>query len=649
MKKINSFVVLCILLLVVLISCKKDDETDIAVDFILAPENVYLNDFDTAVLYLSTKPAREVKWQAAGYPEWIELQPSSGTINSDIEEIIIISHISGLNQGYHFGNIEIISNSAGKGVSMIELVVGANPIGSVSPTNLEFATDIDTLNIEIENTGIGYLEWEVTSTEDWLNFEPSSGTVPNDNIRTIQCIVDRSNKEIGDYVADIVIQSNSVSQIPDISASMYVPELASIGFSIDTLDFGFFHNELFFEVINTGNISYDWELSITEGYLSSGLSSGHLNPAESVQVTISADRDGLDPNQYLSSIQFSNNKGVEVGLPVVLSKYNEEKWLFDGRVIDAEFDRAHNVIIAVTENPYSLLKLDPETESIEEIQLNLLPWSVSINPEGTHAVVGHDANVTYVDLLSMTTIEVFSVSEKAFDIVLAPNNFAYIFPSSGQWTDILCLNLDNGNTSPSSGFSLRHRTKAKLHPSGNYIYGADTDSSPSDFEKYDIRDGIADYMYDSPYHGDFSFGGNIWISDDGNRLIARSRNVFISTTNQNTDMTYNGQLLGDSYLVTADHSSAANRIFTIEQSENYYDSYPTNEVKIYEAEFLNYIDSILLPGFLVPDDNGEATVHDSEGHFGFFNNSGSKFYVLVKAREGSNLLNDWAVATIDVN
>ncbi|RLD41820.1 MAG: hypothetical protein DRI89_08825 [Bacteroidetes bacterium] len=77
-------------------------------------------------------------------------------------------------------------------------------------------------------------------------------------------------------------------------------------------------------------------------------------------------------------------------------------------------------------------------------------------------------------------------------------------------------------------------------------------------------------------------------------------------------------------------------------------NYPSNKVKIYDAEYLNYEDSTLLPGFLIPDDNDEFSIHESEGHFGFFNSSGTQFHVLVKARNGSGLINGWAVVTVDV-
>ena len=75
-----------------------------------------------------------------------------------------------------------------------------------------------------------------------------------------------------------------------------------------------------------------------------------------------------------------------------------------------------------------------------------------------------------------------------------------------------------------------------LHPSGDYIYGADQGIFPSDIEKYDIRSGNLIYLYDSPYHGDYAMGGNLWISEDGLRIFTALGNVFRSSVNQDTDM-----------------------------------------------------------------------------------------------------------------
>lgn len=647
-KLLFYFIVVSIAFILIEGGCKQEDPAPVVVEFVLSPETLFLNDSDTAILYLSSQPSAQVDWQATAYKDWIELQPSSGTIQNNIQEVKVIAHTSEMETGDYFSEIEFISDGAGKGISAVYLTVGADPKGKVTPESLVFSEGIDVLELQIENLGFGYLNWELFASESWLQLQPSSGTTSKYQPATILAIVNRGDMPVGDYTAEVSIQSNSNESIENIDINMTVPEIATIGFDTDTVNFGYFKEGIQLEVSNTGNVGYDWELSISEDYINSNSTSGYLDPGESTQLSLTANRTSLEPDSYISNLQFSNTKGFEVELPTVVNKYNEEKWLIEGRIIDAEYDRTNDLIIAVTESPYRLLKLNPQNESVEEVSLNLLPNAVSVLPDGTQAVVGHDGKVTHIDLISMTSVEVFDVPDITYDIVIAPNNYAYVFPATGQWTEIKCLNLANGQVTASDGYSIRHRTKAKLHPSGDYIYGADTDSSPSDFEKYDIRSGTAVLMYDSPYHGDYSFGGNIWIADDGLRLFAKSRNVFFSSTNQSTDMTYNGSLSGENSFKTLDHSSAANRICAIGYAGDYWDDFPSNEVSFYDAEYLNYQGSTLLPGFLVPAIDNDFAFYESEGHFGFFNSSGNRYYVLVKAQDGSGLLNDWAVATIDV-
>ena len=646
------FVLLAMLFVLILTnSCKKDDDDDSSVidaELVLSPTEFYLNDIDTAILYLTTKPEKEVTWQITGSPGWLEITPSSGTLRGEITEISIVSTVTGLNEGYHPGTIEIISNTAGKAIAAGHLHVGANPIGSIEPASLSFPTGTDIQYMTIENTGSGYLQWELNPSMLWVDVSPPAGVCTPGEETEITVTVDRSNMPLGTHSCNIEVITNSVDPLENIEVIMDVPEMASMTFSTDTVNFSYFYDEMTVYLRNSGNVTFNWNLTQLQEYIEANVTSGNLDAGDSVMVVLTADREGLGPGSHLSMIEFENDKGITAGLPAMVKLYLEEKWLIDGKVVDAEYDRNHDVIIAITESPFKLLKLDPESETIDEVPLSLLPMCVSVHPTGNYAAVGHDAKVSYLDLQSMTVIDVYNISEIAYDIVIAPNDYAYVFPATGQWTKIMCVNLQDGSTSQSTGYSGNDGTKAKLHPSNNYIYGADNGISPSDFEKYDITAGIAELMYDSPYHGDYSFGGDIWISDDGERLFARSRNVFISTTNPSTDMTYNGQLQGESYLVTLDHSTAANRIYAIERDGDSWDYYPSNEVRMYEAEYLNYNGSETLPGFMVPDGTGDGKFVESEGHFGFFNKSGTKYYVLVRAREGSGMLDDWAVATLEV-
>jgi hypothetical protein len=193
-----------------------------------------------------------------------------------------------------------------------------------------------------------------------------------------------------------------------------------------------------------------------------------------------------------------------------------------------------------------------------------------------------------------------------------------------------------------TGSSINEETVAKLHPSGSYIYGADNHISPSDFEKYDIRSGPATYMYDSQYHGDYDFDGNVWSYEDGSRLIAASGNLFGTSTVQAQDMTYAGSLPGARGTLWATHSTEASRVLLFADGA-YAQSAPA-EFRSYDPSSNQYLGSVPLPKF---NGSAGATQYAAGGHFIFYNAAGTRAYTLVRADPQSGLALDWGLAVFD--
>jgi len=424
--------------------------------------------------------------------------------------------------------------------------------------------------------------------------------------------------------------------------------LVNLTISTSTLDFGYFKQSLSFYIRNEGEARFSWNWDYnSNSFLEFDPSSGDLNVGDSIEVNVTLNRTELVTQNYDLETFVTNNFNQSKKLNIQIDHFIEDKWLIDGDIIDAEYDRINDVIVIVSENPNELRVFDPSENSFTSVPLNLPPSSISVRLDGNNAVVGHNGWFSFVNLSTMQLENSYAVTANVHDIILAPNNWVYVFPKEDQWERIRCINLSNGVEAQHNGYSIYEQTKAKLHPSGNFIYGANTGLSPSDFEKYEIGNGTAQYLYDSPYHGDFPFDGDIWISEDGSRLFAKSRRVFNASSIQSNDMTYNGELVGDGNVVALDYSTAANRVYAIFSSSRYEEK-PTNEIRTYETEFLAFKGTIELSSFLFPDGNNEGKFYESQGYFGFFNSDGTKYYVIVKAEEGSGAENEWAIATIDV-
>jgi chitinase len=309
----------------------------------------------------------------------------------------------------------------------------------------------------------------------------------------------------------------------------------------------------------------------------------------------------------------------------------------DHDVVDAEYSSALDRIIMVSDDDQALHIFDPVTGAEIDVALALTPTSVSVSPSGTQAVVGHDAWISVVDLTTGAQPQTFSVTTRAIDIVHGGNGFAYVFPALDQWEQLRCINLTSGAETLGSG-SIYAGMIGKRNPVRMSIYGADRGLSPADIENHDITNGTSMLLRDSPYHGDYAMCGDLWFSDDGNRIFTACGNVFRSSTNPQTDMTYNGNLAGASYVGFVDHSDQADLVAVMPR-DGWMMTGADTRVRFYEEQFLGFVAEIALPPMVV----GSSLV-TSNGRFVFWKADGSQYYVIMRATPTTGVPRDgvWA-------
>lgn len=366
---------------------------------------------------------------------------------------------------------------------------------------------------------------------------------------------------------------------------------------------------------------------VTVSFAASG--SGSVSPAEAL-----TDQEGLVEAVWtLGSdlgTQTLSTTSMDLAEVVVSAEATVAMMLLDHVALDAVIHPVDGRILTVSADPPSLNLVDPETGTATSIPLGPVPTALSVQPDGTHAAVGHDGFVSYLDLASMVVERVYPVSADVIDLELPGNGWVYAFPRVDQWETIRSVELSTGNESTTGGI-IRAGTLVKLHPSGDYIYGADNGLSPSDFEKYDIRSGPAQVMYDSPYHGDHPFGGNLWIYEDGSRIVARSARVFTSSSVQSQDLLYAGSLSDIYWLNSAAHSAALGRVLAIGR-DGQIETTGVTLLRSFTDSFFGYQGSLKLPPYIETDLSGTVE-YASEGRFVFVDPSGARVYVLVKGYE----------------
>jgi chitinase len=135
--------------------------------------------------------------------------------------------------------------------------------------------------------------------------------------------------------------------------------------------------------------------------------------------------------------------------------------------------------------------------------------------------------------------------------------------------------------------------------------------------------------------------GNLWMSEDGQRIFTACGNVFRASSDRKTDMTYNGSLSRLPYIQHVVHSAAAGRILAIPAARSYGQSegaLAENQLAIFGYDTLNTEKIVPLPDFIV-----NSKPFAAHGRFVFVNSAGTQYYVVVQADQASGLLNDFGL------
>ena len=216
-------------------------------------------------------------------------------------------------------------------------------------------------------------------------------------------------------------------------------------------------------------------------------------------------------------------------------------------VIDAEYSDALEAIVAVSSYPSNALYVyDVNARTEKALPLDRLPTSVSVSPDGLAAAVGHERLVTYVDLTALEIpggqpATLLNLSTEAYDIVLGGRGYVHVLPIFESPIDIRSIEIATSTEQLAVGTSL-YAAKARLHPSGDYLYTVSGFASPADIEKFDIRSVPITRLYDSRYHGDYGTCDNLWVSESGLRVFTACGHAFLTAELEADDLIYDGTL-----------------------------------------------------------------------------------------------------------
>ena len=645
-KAISTLSTLILIIVLISTSCRKDDNGQL-VDLHLnaSPDTLVILDSDSIKeIFLSTQPKGAIEYTISQKPDWLYISPLNGTLNGNILSIKIRPVKDNLAEGIYKGKINIISNIAGTADVYVKMAVNGHPKIRTNLSAITFPENVSETELVVENIGTGILNWSINNTTKWITLSQTSGYLMKGEKNTLKITCNRIGLDVNTYTSSLTITSNSETLLQPLPISMTVGKTTAMTIHEKSLLFDYFVDNMNVYLKNTGNSTFNWNSS-KESFFTLSPNNGSLPKGDSVKINIALNRASFETGIFKSNIFITNNDNGKDTIKTQINHFRNTKWNLNRNVVDAEFCRATNKIVIVSSNPNSISIIDPDLKTIESINLNSVPTCISINKNGDHAAVGHNGLVSFVNLNTKSIEKEYSVSCDPIDIVLTTSNWAYVFPVRDQWANIHCINLQNGAETLHTGNSIYAGTLAKLHPSEKWIYGANNGLSPSDIEKYSVESGTASYLYDSPYHGDYPMSGNIWFSEDGDRIFTKGKTVLKLSTDRANDMIYNGSVSCTDVIRTLFHSKIIDKFFVVTQSGYWSDVISASEVLVYNYSYLNYLTKYTLEPFMVPMNQTGGKLYNAEGNYVFVKNDGKKLYVIVEANKDSGLLNDWAIQT----
>jgi len=623
--------------------CKLEESLPSNIQLIASPDTLVLS--DTAAfkeIFLSTRPKGSVDYVMTDYPSWLRPSKTEGTLGDGINSIRLVPNVKGMNQGVYHSKVSFISDFAGTAVVEVYMNVGSHPVIGINQSALSFSADTKTVSLKIKNTGTGMLEWSIGEKPAWLSFSNSGGYLlkGEEDVVVVECNQNGMNADT--YTYDLKISSNSEKELAAIPVQMVVPEIVRMEALTTSILFDYFSTRKTVLLTNIGNQSVNWSVASKPSYFSVSPASGTLAKGDTTSITINIDRSSLTTGVLSSNLVFKTQLNEETKVPVTTNHYKSNQWILDRAIIDAEYDKTTDKLIIVSTSPNRLSIINPETKAIESIDLSTTPRCVSVNAEGTIAVVGHNGYVTYVDLTNKKVLHIWPITCDAWDITFGKNNWCYVTPNEDQWESVYSMNGETGAVTLTG--SIYEKTLVKSQPNSNYIYLSNTVTSSSALEKFATSANVASYLYEN---FDSDTGGKFWFSNDGTRIFSSNKRTYSASEIKASDMLYRGSVESTSNIYWVDHSAAAKKVFTI-GTESLYSNITNSKLDYYNDTYLNYLGSISFEQFMIPSGTEGGRLYNAEGKYVFANKTGTRVYAIVQANSAASMAVNWAIQGFDI-
>ncbi|WP_282035888.1 hypothetical protein [Saccharicrinis aurantiacus] len=640
-------------------SCEKEGDvqcTDSHIISVAPPVVVFKQEEASKSIYLSTQSHNSTKYKITDLPDWLSTPTEDGTIDNEIVEIELLIDRDNIEAGMYHDSIFIINDKAGLAKANIIMYVDAIP-------QLDAPTDIIKLNIsnpkelvELTNTGNCDVYYVIESNAGWLQARALSSESYYGNFISMGDTVDiEITSDVSGLAAGIysdTVKINYAEDIINIPVNIEVSSSSYIIVDQNEINFDSYVVSNVITVLNQGNIDANVQLSYDEDILIIEDSEPAIKVNEEVSLNIRLNTESLDESQLIETEIVISTDDQTFTIPVTIDYKAELKTYLNLNVIDADFNNTTNLLVIASSTPSALTIIDVTTEQKSTFDLVYTPTCLSISTDGTKCAVGHDASVSYIDLVDKKVISNHNIAMTCKDIIMKNNEWAYVSNLENDWDyyTVASINMASGGISGSQ--NPYYRFMLASYPGKDYIYTVTNGVSPASTHKYVINGDVAEYAYKTSYHGDYSMGTDLWITNNGQRIVTSYGNTFTISEDQGSDMKYAGKVIdsgqfGTSTTILSAWDIPSNDQFVIISAQNSWGEIYGSQIEIINATNLNYEKTINLENYYTSN-NGSVNISNAIPVFIFYSDTEEKLYAITKAYE-STLLNSWALQSVDHN
>jgi chitinase len=316
------------------------------------------------------------------------------------------------------------------------------------------------------------------------------------------------------------------------------------------------------------------------------------------------------------------------------------------RVIDAAYSASLERVVMVAADPNALYLFDPRGPAESSMSLSAVPTSVSLDPAGHFAVVGHAGAISYVDLQSPAVVRVLPFLGDVSSLALGDNGFAFAFQTgpTGDHVRLLSLPVAGGSSSLTIS-NLTGAGRGRFRPVSSTLYVAANGGffGNSGIEEYAVGTGTPGAV---AVPAGLSAGtcGDLWLAEAGNRLFTRCGTAYRASSSATDDLSAAGTLprpSGVSLLLRhLSDSTAASEISAVASADDPFVFAPADDrtLRRWASNGFAQKDSLPFPSEVVG-----SSAFRWQGRFVFYRSDGSERYVVMQLEPAAGALLDFGM------